>query len=497
LLLLLLLLLEYFDWHRIQIFKLNETNWNTDTIQTTYKYSTLPSTTNEDKDNPNITKTKTIKTNETISIPISTSISIPIPIPISISIPIPSSDKANTNKFLIIRCLNQDRCGGLSDRIKPLLMFIAIASHTKRILMIRWERPYPLEEYLIPNEINWTIPSYILKELKKDDYHINAKRGGKQNLIGMNISRTYFAGPYIQNLIRNDKRSIIEAGIQLDDGGARLYQCIVETMLYNNFNANTNANANANANANTSYKPQQSYKQYKKQQNQNQNQNQNKRHLFLFNYSMYKENYKHCSGKFGDKQFGHYLSDNGKESYKRIYHDFFQSMFKPSSKVQYLIDQKMKKSNLIPGQFIGSHYRSDYGPGEAERIGSDVISNSAITQVRCAARMRPGYPVYFAGDSQIAINAVYEDALVLKTKNKNITIITAVSDIDIDENNDGNDVQQQQQQQQQQQRLASNISIPLHIEFDKGSVEDFYPVFVDLLVMGNSMCQLYGIGELS
>jgi hypothetical protein len=425
-----------------------------------------------------------------------------------------NNNNSTANKFLIIRCLNQDRCGGLSDRIKPLLMFIAVAAHTKRILLIRWERPYPLEEYLIPNEINWTVPFYILEELQKDDYHIKMKRGGQQNLIGMTISRTFLAGPAIHTFIRNNKHSIVEANLQLDDGGARYYQCIVETMLYNNNNSSNNSNSNTTTNNdeynnsnNTSKNI--SFKQYKRQQNKNKN----KSRVRLFNYSKYKEDYFHCCGKFGDKLFGHYLLDTGIESYKRIYHDFFQSIFKPSNNVQYLIESKMKRSNLVPGQFIGSHYRSDYGPGEAERIGKDMISNSAITQVRCAARMRPGYPVYFAGDSQIAINAVHNDALVLKTKNKNITIITAASDINIDididennnidnNNNNNNDTTKNNnnvrvQQQQQQTRSSSNRSGPLHIEFDKGSIEDFYPAFVDLLVMGNSMCQLYGIGELS
>lgn len=64
-------------------------------------------------------------------------------------------------KYLIIRCLRGERCGGLSDRIKPMPAFVALAAHTRRILMIRWTKPAPLEEFLVPNEINWTMPAYF------------------------------------------------------------------------------------------------------------------------------------------------------------------------------------------------------------------------------------------------------------------------------------------------------------------------------------------------
>jgi len=148
----------------------------------------------------------------------------------------------------------------------------------------------------------------------------------------------------------------------------------------------------------------------------------------------------------------------------------------------------MKSARLEEGQFVGSHYRSDYGPGEAERIGAETIRQTAKTLARCAARMRPGLPVYFAADTAIAIDAVRVDALELGKKNINITIVTPSIGDDADDdanksnNNNNNNV------------TLVNEKAPLHIEFDKGEVHKFYPAFVDLLVMGNSMCQLYGTG---
>lgn len=59
-------------------------------------------------------------------------------------------------KILIRMCLGL--CGGLNDRLGQLPWDLYIANQTKRILLIRWERPKALEEFLVPNELDWTVP---------------------------------------------------------------------------------------------------------------------------------------------------------------------------------------------------------------------------------------------------------------------------------------------------------------------------------------------------
>ena len=389
----LLIYIEYFDWHRKQTSMLNDTNWNS----TTAIQSTIP------------------------------------PRPIMAN---------NANKFLIIRCLNKDNhCGGLSDRIKPLLVFIAIAAHTNRILMIRWERPYPIEEFLLPNELNWTVPSYMLNELRK----------GKST-----VSKTYVIGRGIEGKLRTASATVLESRMQSQDGGSTLYPCVVETMLYDRRKDSTNGVGSLN---------------YNDDDNDPELNN--------------STTYDHCKTlhRFSSKKY----AQKGRELYRTIYHDFFRSMFKPHPKIQYIIDDKMKKSNLVPGQFIGCHYRSDYGPGKGKKTGTDMISFVAKKQVRCAALMRPGYPVYFAGDSSIAVNAVREEAasklLLIENDNDNNSMTTIVITPELSK-----------QSEQHNYTKSRSIPGPLHLDLDKGKVEDFYPAFVDLLVMGNSMCQLYGIG---
>ena len=60
-------------------------------------------------------------------------------------------------KLLIRLCLGL--CGGLNDRLGQLPMDLYLANQTKRVLLISWMRPYPLERFLVPNTFDWTIPA--------------------------------------------------------------------------------------------------------------------------------------------------------------------------------------------------------------------------------------------------------------------------------------------------------------------------------------------------
>jgi hypothetical protein len=77
--------------------------------------------------------------------------------------------------ILLRSCLGL--CGGLNDRLGQLPWDLYLANQTKRIYLIRWERPKPLENFLVPNMINWTYPLII------DD--------SKDKKAGMNKIRSY------------------------------------------------------------------------------------------------------------------------------------------------------------------------------------------------------------------------------------------------------------------------------------------------------------------
>lgn len=50
-------------------------------------------------------------------------------------------------------------CGGLHDRLGQLPWDLYLANQTKRLIFILWHRPKPLESFLIPNVLNWTLPT--------------------------------------------------------------------------------------------------------------------------------------------------------------------------------------------------------------------------------------------------------------------------------------------------------------------------------------------------
>ncbi|GAX17125.1 hypothetical protein FisN_5Hh511 [Fistulifera solaris] len=62
----------------------------------------------------------------------------------------------NAPPILIRTCLGL--CGGLNDRLGQLPWDIYLANQTGRVLLIHWHRPAPLEHFLTPNEIDWTVP---------------------------------------------------------------------------------------------------------------------------------------------------------------------------------------------------------------------------------------------------------------------------------------------------------------------------------------------------
>mmetsp|Transcript_23641 Transcript_23641/g.49513 ORF Transcript_23641/g.49513 Transcript_23641/m.49513 type:complete len:437 (-) Transcript_23641:793-2103(-) len=50
------------------------------------------------------------------------------------------------------------KCGGLHDRLGGLGWDLYFANQTRRIFMIHWCIPAPIEHYLVPNMVDWTLP---------------------------------------------------------------------------------------------------------------------------------------------------------------------------------------------------------------------------------------------------------------------------------------------------------------------------------------------------
>jgi hypothetical protein len=67
-------------------------------------------------------------------------------------------------KYLVLRCYRTDeRCGGVSDRLKPIPLLLLAAARSSRLLFIHWDRPFALEEFLqpVPGGFNWSVPMFL------------------------------------------------------------------------------------------------------------------------------------------------------------------------------------------------------------------------------------------------------------------------------------------------------------------------------------------------
>eukprot|EP00535_Pseudo-nitzschia_heimii_P013717 CAMPEP_0197199224 /NCGR_PEP_ID=MMETSP1423-20130617/33776_1 /TAXON_ID=476441 /ORGANISM="Pseudo-nitzschia heimii, Strain UNC1101" /LENGTH=480 /DNA_ID=CAMNT_0042653079 /DNA_START=358 /DNA_END=1797 /DNA_ORIENTATION=- len=124
-----------------------------------------------------------------------------------------NDDYLSKYRFLVLRCATgkktgkqgvvEDRCGGLSDRLKPFPLFLWYAATTNRILFIRWgrNRPAPIETFMVPGNVwNWTFPDELLKKVEKLEEAIGT---GKK--YDEKFARLYFDGSTNQHKQMLDK----------------------------------------------------------------------------------------------------------------------------------------------------------------------------------------------------------------------------------------------------------------------------------------------------
>ena len=61
-------------------------------------------------------------------------------------------------KLLIRTCSTNEKCGGLNDRLGKLPWDLYLANQTQRLLLFNWCKPCALENFLLPNKLDWSIP---------------------------------------------------------------------------------------------------------------------------------------------------------------------------------------------------------------------------------------------------------------------------------------------------------------------------------------------------
>jgi len=112
-----------------------------------------------------------------------------------------SHEYLGNHRFLVLRCAGNDRCGGLSDRLKPFPLFLWYAATTNRILFFRWgsDKPAPIETFLRPRGghehfWNWTVPDALMRKIEELDNGSgdNDNNNNNGNDGGGNFTRMYF-----------------------------------------------------------------------------------------------------------------------------------------------------------------------------------------------------------------------------------------------------------------------------------------------------------------
>jgi hypothetical protein len=109
-------------------------------------------------------------------------------------------------KYIAMVCLRgENKCGGTSDRLRPLPVIVRIAAESKRLLLIKWERPVPLESLLSPptGGVDWRTPDWMVNILRDN--------GVPASTINRLVD------------VAAGKETIIKAHIQSHDQGSEYY----------------------------------------------------------------------------------------------------------------------------------------------------------------------------------------------------------------------------------------------------------------------------------
>jgi hypothetical protein len=90
-------------------------------------------------------------------------------------------------KILIRHCTFH--CGGTNDRMSNMLDLVYVASQTKRLLLYQWFHPAPLEKFLMPNVINWTMPLLNNMTTTPDHYKKLFKQYNHETALKVGLER--------------------------------------------------------------------------------------------------------------------------------------------------------------------------------------------------------------------------------------------------------------------------------------------------------------------
>jgi hypothetical protein len=176
--------------------------------------------------------------------------------------------------------------------------------------------------------------------------------------------------------------------------------------------------------------------------------------------------------KFQSHDHGSLYYDSIRESneerdFKHIFHSLWRVLFTPSSALAQKIQETMDQIGLIPDQYSSAHLRALYGVETRDNV---LVAKWAQNAVQCSLRLQKEttlQPVYFASDSDVAIQQAGNHASIY-----GYTVLTRTTQV-----------------------MGRH---PLHLDktkdWNERPASDFYDAFVDLYIMSLGKCVAYGMG---
>lgn len=119
-------------------------------------------------------------------------------------------------RYLVLRCLATDeKCGGASDRLQSFLLGLLFGSLSERLVFIHWERPAPLEEFLVPTPggIDWRLPQWLDEKFDYDKARMLVTTAFKpvtRNTLLVTMRHQQFWPEFYDDRKQDDERSYEE-----------------------------------------------------------------------------------------------------------------------------------------------------------------------------------------------------------------------------------------------------------------------------------------------
>jgi hypothetical protein len=107
-----------------------------------------------------------------------------------------------SERFFVMQCLggHDAHCGGTADRLKPILWALRMAYRSRRILLIHWTKPAPLELFLVPPKggIDWRAPKWFANKINNRSNGLRLPLADKDSMIMQNSD-----APMVRSIYQN------------------------------------------------------------------------------------------------------------------------------------------------------------------------------------------------------------------------------------------------------------------------------------------------------